>query len=468
MKTSKKIFAAFLAIMMIALMIPFSASAAENYSYTISGKDGYVFSVYKIADVDTTTFKYSNFASEAVKNALTNKTSDNGIDSVALLAAADSLDDSALGSAVGTITSATAETKEVAAGVYYVKTTTAPAGVKSVKNSVFALPYTDATGAVKTNVNFNAGSKVTDDTPEITKIFTDEPLATFITENIGKDISFTITSSVAGSASLKLTSYVITDTMSKGLESSVDKVVSVKLVGSDSLADKTLTNGTDYTLNYATVGEEHVLTVTLTDAVITSDDFYSYSDVELVYTAKLNSDAIIGYVGDGNTNIAKLDYKNHAGVDSTLESQLKKVYTFEIPVKKVDGNTNAVITESAAKFTLYTDADCTTVAMNGAETATTNGIAKFTGLKAGTYYLKETAAPTGYNLNSSVFTVVISDQGVVTVNGAAASEVTVEDFPLTVPETGGVGTIMFTIGGIALIACAGVLFLIVMRKKTSK
>lgn len=34
MKTTKKIFAAVLAVMMIALMIPFSASAVESYSAT--------------------------------------------------------------------------------------------------------------------------------------------------------------------------------------------------------------------------------------------------------------------------------------------------------------------------------------------------------------------------------------------------------------------------------------------------
>lgn len=73
MKTSKKIFAAFLAVMMIALMIPFSASAAESYSYSIIGKEGYEFSVYKIADVDTTTFAYSNFVSESIEQVLTEK-----------------------------------------------------------------------------------------------------------------------------------------------------------------------------------------------------------------------------------------------------------------------------------------------------------------------------------------------------------------------------------------------------------
>lgn len=469
MKTTKKIFAAFLAVMMIALMIPFSVSAAEaTYSYTITGKDNYVFTVYKIADVDTTTFAYSNCASTEIETALTTKTSDSGIDTAALLTAANALTSTQLnGKSVGTITTATATTNTVGAGVYYVKATTTPASVTRVTNSVFALPYTDENGNVRTTISFNAGNKVHDDTPVITKVFTDTPDSTEISEFIGKDISFTLTSSVTGSASLKLQSYVITDTMSKGLDSAVDKVVSVKLTD-DTLVDKTLVNNTDYTLAYNEGTDNNTLTITLKSDLLGSDDFYKYSDVEVIYTAKLNSSAVIGYAGNGNTNEALLDYKNSAGVDSSLETPQLKVYTFDIPVEKVDGNTEALITSSPAKFTLYTDAACTTVATNGAETETVDGVATFTGLKADTYYLKETAAPTGYNLNSSVFTVVISDTGVITVNGTAADKVTVNDYPLTVPQTGGVGTILFTIGGIALIACAGVLLFFLLRKKTSK
>lgn len=465
MKTTKKIFAAFIAVMMIALMIPFSASAAEDYSYSITGKDGYVFSVYKIADVNTNTFAYSNFASNDVEAALTKKTSDSGIDTAALLTAANNLSDAQLGAVVGTVTSATETVKNVNAGVYYVKATTTPASVTSVTNSVFALPYTDKDGNVQKTVKFNAGTKVEDDTPEITKVFTNAPTATEMTEFIDKDISFTLTSSVTGSKSLKLQSYVITDTMSKGLESSVDNVVSVKLKKTS--GEKALVKDTDYTVAYDGTGANNVLTVTVKSSVLDGNDFYDYSDVEVIYTAKLNSSAVIGYKGDGNTNIAQLDYTNNSGVDSTLKTQKLKVYTFEIPVNKADGNTGDLINDTA-KFTLYTDAACTTVADNGAETSTTNGVATFTGLKAGTYYLKETAAPTGYNLNSSVFTVAISSTGVISVNGATADKVTVNDYPLTVPQTGGAGTIMFTIGGIALIACAGVLFFMVMRKKSAK
>ena len=70
MKTTKKIFAAVLAVMMIALMIPFSASAVESYSAkykldvntaTDPDKSGdYTFSFFKIADLDLTTGKYSS------------------------------------------------------------------------------------------------------------------------------------------------------------------------------------------------------------------------------------------------------------------------------------------------------------------------------------------------------------------------------------------------------------------------
>lgn len=87
-----------------------------------------------------------------------------------------------------------------------------------------------------------------------------------------------------------------------------------------------------------------------------------------------------------------------------------------------------------------------------------------------TYYAKETAAPTGYNLNSSVFTVSIDKSkeytfvGNVTVDGNNA----VANYPVTVPKTGGMGTMMFYVGGAALIACAGVLLFVLKRKKAAK
>ena len=87
-----------------------------------------------------------------------------------------------------------------------------------------------------------------------------------------------------------------------------------------------------------------------------------------------------------------------------------------------------------------------------------------------TYYAKETAAPSGYNLNSSVYTVSIDKSkaytfvGNTTVDGNNA----VPNYPVSVPKTGGMGTMMFYVGGAALIACAGVLLFVLKRKKAAK
>lgn len=67
-----------------------------------------------------------------------------------------------------------------------------------------------------------------------------------------------------------------------------------------------------------------------------------------------------------------------------------------------------------AEFTLYTDAACTnkvtgTGITNPAKT-NASGVAVFANLPCGTYYIKETKAPKGYTLNTTVTKVVITDE----------------------------------------------------------
>lgn len=461
MKTTKKIFAALLAVMMIALMIPFSASAAETNTLTLNGKTGYTFTLYKVADVDTTTGEYKNITT-GLESILTTKATE-GVDSAALLTACNTL--SLTGGTDYTYATGDALTKTIsnlADGVYYLKVKSAPEGVNvtSVTNSVFALPY--YTGSEWVNeVTVNAAEKITDGTPTVSKKFTNNATASSISEFIGKEVSFTLTGSVVGSTTEKAKSYQFVDTMSAGL--TYKALTSVNLVK----ANGTKTDITS-SVTYAKTGTtDNSFTLTIDPTVLANDDFYSNVSVEAVYTATVNTNAVIG--GAGNPNKVDLSYTNSYNQTSTIEGNEVKVFTFDLTVIKVDAN-NTATKLSGAGFTLYTDNACTSVATNGAEVTTgSDGTATFTGLKAGTYYLKETTAPAGYNINSTVYKVNISDNGTVAnANGETITQVEVGDTPLLTPNTGGMGTMMFTIGGAALIACAGVLFLIVRKKKAAK
>lgn len=452
MKTTKKIFAAFIAVMMIALMIPFSASAASEYSANLTGKAGYTVSVYKVADLDTTTGKYTSTIS-ALQTEL-NKVE--GADNKNVLRVCDA---AAVSSAVETKTFTDGDptfnftTDE--AGVYYFKWTGTPAGVDSaiISNSVISLPYYKDGAWVKSYTG-TISSKVNDSTPTVVKKIENSDIDdNNTTAAIGSDVTFTLTADTVGSRTEKAKKYVLTDTMSAGLTYKEVKEVKV---------DGTVVAPADYTVT----PNGQTVEISFNDTYLNNADsaFYTADKVYVTYVTTLNKNALISADGalKANTNHVDLHYTNNMGVDSDITGNTVNVYTFELNVVKVDGNTKAPL--AGATFKLTSDTDTTGTSL----TTGNDGTVKFTGLKAGTYYVEETVAPSGYNINSNKFTITISTSGVVTGDGVNNSKLTVNDYPLTVPQTGGAGTIMFTIGGVALVACAGVLFFILMRKKATK
>lgn len=452
MKTTKKIFAAFMAVMMIALMIPFSASAASEYSANLTGKAGYTVSVYKVADLDTTTGKYTS----TISSLQTELNKVEGADNKNVLKACDA---AAVSSAVETKTFTDGDptfnftTDE--AGVYYFKWTGTPAGVDStiISNSVISLPYYKDGAWVKSYTG-TISSKVNDSTPTVVKKIENSDIDdNNTTAAIGSDVTFTLTADTVGSRTEKAKKYVLTDTMSAGLTYKEVKEVKV---------DGTVVAPADYTVT----PNGQTVEISFNDTYLNNADsaFYTADKVYVTYVTTLNKNALISADGalKANTNHVDLHYTNNMGVDSDITGNTVNVYTFELNVVKVDGNTKAPL--AGATFKLTSDTDTTGTSL----TTGNDGTVKFTGLKAGTYYVEETVAPSGYNINSKKFTITISTSGVVTGDGVNNSKLTVNDYPLTVPQTGGAGTIMFTIGGVALIACAGVLFFILMRKKATK
>lgn len=462
MKTTKKIFAAFIAVMMIALMIPFSASAAsEYYSANLTGKAGYTVSVYKVADLDTTTGKYTSSIT-AIQDEL-NKVE--GADNKNVLKACDA---AAVSTPVTTKTfsasDVTLDFSTTEPGVYYFKWTGTPAGVDSkiISNSVISLPYykEGKEGKDSNWVNSYTGTisaKVEDSTPTVSKKIENSDIDdSNTTAEIGSDVTFTLTADTVGTSTEKAKKYKLTDTMSEGLTYKEVKEVKV---------GTTVVSTDDYKVTQT----GQTVDIEFTSSYLSNGDsaFYKADKVYVTYVATVNTAALISIAGElkPNTNHVDLHYTNNMDVDSDITGNTVNVYTFTLNVGKVDGNnTTKTLPNATFKLTSKNDAEFVKTLTTG-----TDGSVTFTGLKAGTYYVEETVAPAGYNINSKKFEITISTQGIVTGDNVKDNKLVVTDFPLSVPQTGGAGTVMFTVGGIALIACAGVLFFVVMRKKkTSK
>lgn len=497
MKTTKKIFVAVLAVMMIALMIPFSASAVESYSAkykldvntaTDPDKSGdYTFSFFKIADLDLTTGKYSSTITDtALEDAVNGTYSESKSQNI--LTACDTLyknNKEAFGTATTTISFSSATTEATATvtdpGLYYVYCTSKPAKVTGVQSSLASLPYFDGKKYVSVDqTEHNLAEKVSTSSVSVDK----KADKTYVGDN-NKTVTYTLTASTAGSIDNQLKKYEIVDTMDEGLTFNENSVV----VKYDGTGDA-LTLGTDYSIekNHPYTGKNGEAT-TATFAVVfksdtlASEKFYDAENVVVTYTADLNEKAKL------NTPITNTDglvYGNDSDTNFEPGKTSPNVFTYGMKVVKVNGN-DTTQKLADAEFQIFTDAEAKTPLTVKVDDKNVNVVAKtdatgeaifvlegttttFKFDAKQTYYAKEIAAPTGYNLNSSVFTVSIDTSKEYTFVGniADGDNVAVANYPVTVPKTGGMGTMMFYVGGAALIACAGVLLFVLKRKKAAK
>lgn len=347
MKTTKKIFAAVLAVMMIALMIPFSASAATSYSAkyklavdaTDTDKVGdYTFSFFKIADLDLTTGKYSSTITDtALKNAVNGAYSDTKSQNI--LTACDTLyknNKEAFGTAATTISFSSTVTEATATvtdpGLYYVYCTSKPAKVTGVQSSLASLPYFDGTNYVSVDqTKHNLAEKVSTSSVTVDK----KADKTYVGDN-NKTVTYTLTASTAGSIDNQLKKYEIVDTMDEGLTFNENSVV-VKYDG----AGDALTLGTDYSIkkNYTYTGKNGETTATFAvvfeSATLESENFYNADTVVVTYTADLNEKAKL------NTAIRNTDglvYGNDSDTNFEPGKNSPDVFTYGMKVVKVDGN----------------------------------------------------------------------------------------------------------------------------------
>lgn len=294
------------------------------------------------------------------------------------------------------------------------------------------------------------------------------------TVGVGDEVTYTITGPTVpnydeayNETTLK---YEITDTLSTGLTFAKDKA-DLKVYTTD--VNSPLVEDTDYTFEYDSTANK--ITISLISSKIRD---LKGEAIHVKYTVTVNENAVVG--SDGTINKAEVEYTNNP--DGTTDGSKKevKVYSFKIKINKKKDNGSPL---KGATFGLYRDAACA----DKIEEATSgdDGVINFgdaSKLAAGTYYLKELQAPSGYSALTSVVKVVIStatpndntiydfkysmnegDENNVGEDGVISLDIT-NNKGFNLPATGGMGTYLFTIGGFVIMAGAALL-LIASKKR---
>ena len=537
-KMTKRIFAIIMAVAMMAA-VTVTAAADDTATLTVKGVEvGATVTGYKIVQLNNGKWEVVKAgipAIDATTNAVTAPT-DEQIN--ALIAEINSTDEEKTNFETITYTAATpAEgatttnyTADAGPGMYLVLVT-GSTGKYVYNPMVQSVDFSGENQALAAKVT-NEGEVKKEEVP-FDKSVSDPDTATGDNASgsslgVGDYANFKITTTIpAYSDAYESVIFNIKDTLPAGLDDMEDIVVKI---GETTYTKDTSEAGV-YTLTH--VEGSKTFTVAI-DSDYILNTLTAATPVEITYKAKLNEQAVKVNAGTSafgeNKNTAEVEYSNNpTNSDETSKKEDETHhYTFDIDgavsgwegvqegstseVIKVDenGNTEVLTTSTTygdpeytqkhplagAKFKLYKDDNGQKGAQVGEEVTTTNdGKMNFQRLDAGTYWLEETEAPSGYypypNLVKVVISATLDENGVlqsysITINDEATStyslshgegnvtkivrDATSETQTIkntktpALPSTGGIGTYVFTVAGVAIMAVAAGL-LIVRRKK---
>ncbi len=463
----RKLFTVLLALAMtLALAVP--AFAADTGSITITNPQGdHTYTAYKIFDVTYSGDNYSYTISDNAAAFTTVKAyADEAANDLTLTAVANT----------NKYNVSTGDSFSAASFAQYLKTKVGSLGTgtkfaadgTTMKAAGLELGYyfVDGTSGTVCELATAKDIQIRDknEAPQIEKSVDD----TDRTVEVGQKLTYTITGKVPSTKGYTEYTYQVTDTMSEGLTFNKDVKVTI---GGTAVTDAAITyndNGFVASINMMNYQEQIDAPVVIT------------------YTATVNEKAI---QSNKETNTATLKYSNDpADKNSFKESSVEvNVFSFNIVINKYAADNESTKLEGA-KFVLknaegkYYKYDANAKAVTwvvGKADATevitgADGAARFDGLQAGTYYLEETVAPAGYNQLIKDITIVLKEDGSATIDDAASTPEA--DRSLTagvanstgtmLPETGGIGTVIFVALGALAVICAGVF--LVTNKRMSK
>lgn len=291
--------------------------------------------------------------------------------------------------------------------------------------------------------------------------------------DIGDDVPFQLTATLANNIeSYKTYSLKFNDTLSKGLDYNNDAVIK--------LGDKVVTDS--FTSSY----DETAKTLTFTCDNILAFGAKNSDKIVVEYTAKLNENAEIGAAGNPNT--VYLDFSNNPnnggeGDRGKTPEDKVIVFTYKLTVNKVDKENKPL---TGAEFSLFkkvkVDGKDELELVEVKKILSTNAegtVFGFTGLDDGTYVLRETKTPDGYNsIEDQTFTISakhdensddpklteltgdvasgsIIDLGVMLEKGELSTDV-VNNKGSVLPSTGGAGRVAIYVIGAILVLGGGI------------
>lgn len=323
--------------------------------------------------------------------------------------------------------------------------------------------------------------------------------------SIGDTVPFKYTSAVPDMSAYETYKYVFHDTMDEGLTFDASSV-KISIGGTAVTSGYTLI---DYTNSEPEKPEGYdgcTFEIVFKD-LKTVTGAIKDAKIEVTYNATLNEKAKIG--SEGNKNTVELEYSNNPddggeGTGRTPEDAVI-VFTYELDIDKYDGANRSKldgvtfilsrkVTVEGTETTQYAVIENNKLASwNTDKTKATSivtangGKAIIQGLEDGTYYLEETVTLNGYNLPTAPFTVEIvavtnNGQNIAPTDLSSAlidsTAITTDVGPdgihtekiennkgAVLPETGAMGTIIFTVVGCLLIG--GTAILLITRKKMS-
>lgn len=310
------------------------------------------------------------------------------------------------------------------------------------------------------------------------------------TASVGDDVTFTVTSSVPEMIGYDTFTFNVVDTLSKGLTFNNDVAITIDNTKYEAFTVNSVTN------------QDGSTTVTVVFNNFINQKANAGKEIVVTYSAKLNDQSA---VEKDNTNEVKIVYSNDPTTKGTGDSNIDivHVYTYEVNITKKN---SAGENLQGAQFVLkignkyatfdsdgkYTGITVDIITDSAILTSDKDGKVSFSGIEAGSYVLEEIVAPEGYNKPDFTFNFTITqklkadgtletasfDYTTDTTNNSAKGYIqdvtsTTPSFVIEVlnakdgllPTTGGMGTTMFTIVGIGLMAIVAVIFIVRNKKQ---